>query len=163
MNLESAHSAIPSAASARLPRRALRLALGWQVGCTLLITVAAGALAGLHGAVSAAIGGAICTLAFAFAGWLATRRVADSATSMVTTALFAEMVKVGAIVLLLGLTLVFYREAVATALLASFIASVVILALAVFVRDTERDTERDIERDSERSQPSDSGASHGNR
>lgn len=86
---------------------------------------------------------------------------------MVTTALFAEMVKVGTIVLLLGLTLVLYREAVATALLASFIASVVILALAVFVRDTERDTERgtehDTARDSDRGQPSDSGASHGNR
>jgi ATP synthase protein I len=159
VNLESAHPALPTAARARLPRRALRLALGWQVACTLLITVAAGALAGLHGAVSAALGGAICTVAFVLAGWLATRRIADSATSMLTTALLAEMVKVGTIVLLLGLTLVLYREAVATALLASFIASVVILALAVFVRDTERDTGRDYDR----SQPSDSGANHGNR
>jgi ATP synthase protein I len=151
VNLESAHPALASAARGRLPRRALRLALGWQVGCTLLITVAAGAMAGLHGAVSAALGGAICTVAFALAGWLATRRIADSATSMVTTALFAEMAKVGTIVLLLGLTLAFYREAVAAALIASFIASVVILALAVFFRDYDR------------SHLTDSGASHGNR
>lgn len=146
---------MPGAERARLPRRALRLALAWQVGCTLLITVVAGALAGAHGAVSAALGGAICTVAFAFAGWLVTRRVADSATSMVTTALLAEMLKVGAIVLLLGLTLFLYREVIAAALLASFIASVAILALAVFFRDDDGGVSP--------SQSSDSGASHGNR
>jgi len=155
VNLESAHPALTGASRARLPRRALRLALAWQVGCTLLITVAAGALAGAHGALSAALGGAICTVAFAFAGWLATRRVADSATSMVTTALLAEMVKVGSIVVLLGLTLFLYRDVIAAALLASFISSVVILALAVFFRDGDRGAVP--------GQSSDAGASHGNR
>lgn len=121
---------------ARALRRPLRVAVYWQLGMVIALIAAFAAAIGKHGAVSAALGGAICTIPFVFAGWLATRRSAESTVSMLTSALWAEMVRIGLIVLLLAASLYFYRDLNAAAFFASFIASVVILSLAVFVRDS---------------------------
>lgn len=120
---------------ARALRRPLRVAVGWQLGLTIALIAVFAVVAGVHGAVSAALGGAICTAPFVLAGWLATRRLADSTVSMLTSALWAEMIRVVLIVLLLAATLYFYRDLNAAAFFASFIASIVVLSLAVFVRD----------------------------
>lgn len=111
------------------------------MGVTAVIAVIAAALAGVGGAISALLGGAICAFPFALAGWIATRRVADSTVSMVTGALWAEMIRIVLIVLLLGATLLFYPGLIAAAFFAAFIAGIVILSLAVFIRDSAVPTE----------------------
>jgi len=122
-------------------RRPLRVSIAWQLAVTAVIAAIAAALAGVSGAISALLGGAICAVPFAFAGWIATRRMADSAVSMVTRALWAEMIRVALIVLLLGATLLFYPGLNAAAFFAAFIAGIVILSLAVFIRDSAVSTE----------------------
>lgn len=122
-------------------RRPLRVAIAWQTGVTAVIAAIAAALAGMSGAVSALLGGAVCAVPFALAGWIATRRMASSAVSMVTGALWAEMVRVVLIVLFLGATLLFYPGLIAAAFFAAFIAGIVILSLAVFIRDSAASTE----------------------
>ena len=122
-------------ARARAARRPLRVAIAWQMSVTAVIALVAGALAGVTGAISALLGGAICAIPFALAGWLVTRRPADSAVSMVTAALWAEMVRIGLIALLFGGTLFLYRDVSVAAFISAFIAGVVILSLAVFIRE----------------------------
>lgn len=121
---------------ARALRRPLRVAVAWQLGLTLALIAVFAVVAGVHGAVSAALGGAVCTAPFVLAGWVATRRLADSTVSMLTSALWAEIIRIGLIALLLAATLYLYRDLNAAAFFASFIASVVVLSLAVFVRDS---------------------------
>lgn len=102
---------------------------------TAALTLLAGVLAGAHGAVSAALGGAVSV----GAGWASARvasgRRADSAGGVLVTALTAEGVKLGVIVVLLWLVLAFYPDVVVTAFLGSFMATVLIFSMAFFVRE----------------------------
>ena len=109
---------------------------------TAALTLLAGVLAGVHGAVSAALGGAVSV----GAGW-ASARVAsgksagksDSAGGVLVTALKAEGVKLGVIALLLWLVLAFYPDVVATAFLGAFISTALIFSMAFFVREHVQD------------------------
>jgi ATP synthase protein I len=102
---------------------------------TAALTLAAGALAGVHGAVSAALGGAVSV----GAGWtsavVAMRGKADSAGGVLVTALKAEGVKLGVIVILLWLVLAAYSEVVVPVFIGSFIATALIFSMALFVRE----------------------------
>lgn len=102
---------------------------------TAALTILAGVLAGAHGAISAALGGAVSV----GAGWASARvasgRKSDSAGGVLVTALTAEGVKLGMIVVLLWLVLAFYPDVVATAFLGSFVATVLIFSMAFFVRE----------------------------
>lgn len=113
----------------------LRTVLRWQLVATAALTLLAGVLAGAHGAVSAALGGAVSV----GAGWASARvasgRKADSAGGVLVTALTAEGVKLGVIVVLLWLVLAFYPDVVVTAFLGSFMATVLIFSMAFFVRE----------------------------
>lgn len=113
----------------------LRTVLRWQLLATAALTLLAGVLAGAHGAVSAALGGAVSV----GAGWASARvasgRKADSAGGVLVIALTAEGVKFGVIVVLLWLVLAFYPDVVATAFLGSFVATVLIFSMAFFVRE----------------------------
>lgn len=113
----------------------LRTVLRWQLIATAALTLLAGVLAGAHGAVSAALGGAVSV----GAGWASARvasgRKADSAGGVLVTALTAEGVKLGVIVVLLWLVLAFYPDVVVTAFLGSFMATVLIFSMAFFVRE----------------------------
>lgn len=116
----------------------LRTVLRWQLVATAALTILAGVLAGAHGAVSAALGGAVSV----GAGWASARvasgklgRKSDSAGGVLITALTAEGVKLGVIVVLLWLVLAFYPDVVATAFLGSFVATVLIFSMAFFVRE----------------------------
>ena len=113
----------------------LRTVLRWQLVATAALTLLAGVLAGAHGAVSAALGGAVSV----GAGWASARvasgRKADSAAGVLVTALTAEGVKLGVIVVLLWLVLAFYPDVVVTAFLGSFMATVLIFSMAFFVRE----------------------------
>jgi len=117
----------------------LRTVLRWQVIATAALTLLAGVLAGAHGAVSAALGGAISVCA----GWVSAKVASkgkgkgkpDSAGGVLVTALKAEGVKLGMIAILLGLVLAAYSEVVVPAFLGSFMATILIFSMALFVRE----------------------------
>jgi ATP synthase protein I len=115
--------------------RPIRIVLAWQIAATAALALLAGFLAGAHGAVSAALGGSVSVCA----GWASARvamtGTADSAGGVLVNAFKAEGIKFGVIVVLLALVLAFYAEVEALALFGSFIATMLIFALAFFVRD----------------------------
>jgi ATP synthase protein I len=115
--------------------RPVRTVLRWQVMATTGLTLLAGALAGAHGALSAALGGLviICAgLGFAVA---ASVGKAESMGGTLLAAFRAEIVKVGLVVILLWLVLATYKSVVVAAFIGSFAATVLISAMAFFVRE----------------------------
>ena len=109
--------------------------LRWQLAASALLALAAGWLAGLHGAISAVAGGLVSVIAGLAAAFVASRGDTKSAGGLVVGALRAEGVKIGLIALLLWLVLMTYPGVVITAFMASFILTVLIFAMAFFVRD----------------------------
>jgi ATP synthase protein I len=97
----------------------IRAVFRWQLAAAAVLTLAAGLLAGKHGAISAYV-----------ASWSA-----KSAGGVLLGALRAEAVKIGLAVLLVWLVLTFYAEVVVPAVLASFVATMVIFSMAFFVRE----------------------------
>lgn len=114
--------------------RPIRVVLFWQLAATAAMTAAGGFLAGSHGALSGATGGAISICAGLVAAWVAARRV-KSAGGVLVGALTAEAVKIGLAVLLLWVVLANYAQAVIGAVLAGFIVTMLIFGMAFFVRD----------------------------
>jgi len=113
----------------------VRTVLRWQLWVTAILSLAAGLVAGVDGALSAALGGLVSVVAGAISGLVAAKGRADSAGGVIVAALTAEGVKIGLIVLLLWLVLMLYKDVVAVAFLGTFIITVVIFALAFFVRE----------------------------
>jgi len=109
--------------------------LRWQLAATALLALAAGWQAGWHGAVSALAGGLVSITAGLAAAFVASRGDTKSAGGLVVGALRAEGVKIGLIVILLWLVLKNYPEVVVIAFIASFLVTVLIFAMAFFVRD----------------------------
>ena len=109
--------------------------LRWQLAASALLALVAGWLAGLHGAISAVAGGAVSIVAGLAAAFVASRGDTKSAGGLVVGALRAEGVKIGLIAILLWLVLQTYPAMVVTAFIASFVATVLIFAMAFFVRD----------------------------
>ncbi len=114
----------------------IRTVLRWQLFATAILTLAAGLIAGVDGALSAALGGLVSVVAGAVSGLVAAKADADSAGGVVVVALTAEGVKIVLSVLLLWLVLMMYKGVVAVAFLGAFIVTVVIFALAFFVRES---------------------------
>lgn|SRR5574341_608655 len=109
--------------------------LRWQLAATAVLALAAGWLAGLHGAISAVAGGAVSMVAGLAAAFVASRGDTKSAGGLLVGALRAEGVKIGLIALLLWLVLKTYPGVVVVAFIASFVVTVLIFAMAFFVRD----------------------------
>ena len=116
-------------------RKPIRTVLRWQLMATAVLTLAGGILAGVDGALSAALGGAVSLCAGGISAVVASKGKAQSAAEVLIGALMAEGVKIGLIVLLLWLVLATYDEVVAPAFFGSFVATVLILGMAFFVRD----------------------------
>lgn len=113
----------------------IRTVLRWQLLATAALTLLAGVLAGAHAALSAALGGAVSLCAGWASGAVAARRKARSAGEVLVGALQAEGVKIGLIVVLLGLVLATYNEVVVAMFLGSFVATALIFSMAFFVRE----------------------------
>jgi len=115
--------------------RVFRPIIGLQVSCTAAAIVLSAWLAGINGAISAALGGSIGIIAgLAFAA-LAARGRSKSAGEALYTALRAEAVKLVLMVLLLWFVLATYRDVVAIGLIGTFIATVLIFTMAILVRE----------------------------
>jgi ATP synthase protein I len=115
--------------------RPFRTVLAWQGGWTVLAAGLAGWLAGRHGALSAALGGAIAIAGCLAFAWLVARNRALTADGILLTALKAEAVKVLVLFGLLAIVLATYKNVVVVALIGSFIVSILIFGFAFFVRD----------------------------
>jgi ATP synthase protein I len=113
----------------------IRTVLRWQLLATAALTIVAGFWAGAHGALSAALGGTVSFASGLAAAVVASLGKAKSAGDVLVAALSAEAIKIGLIVVLLWLVFATYREVVVVAFLGTFIATVLIFAMAFFVRD----------------------------
>lgn len=118
-------------------RKPIRTVLRWQLMATAVLTFAGGILAGVDGALSAALGGAVSLCAGWVSAVVASKGKAQSAGEVLIRALMAEGVKIGLIVILLWLVLAAYDGVVAPAFFGSFIATVLIFGMAFFVRECE--------------------------
>jgi ATP synthase protein I len=118
----------------------IRTVLRWQVMATAALTLLAWIVAGVHGALSAALGGAVSILSGLGSAVVASVGKAESAGGILLAVLRAEAVKLGLIVILLWLVLATYRDVVATAFIGSFVATVLIFSMAFFVRDDDQKT-----------------------
>jgi ATP synthase protein I len=113
----------------------VRTVLQWQLLATAAIALVAARLAGIHGASSAAAGGAISIIAGLSAAFVASRSDAKSAGRVLVGALRAEAVKVGLAAFLLWLVLANYEKAVVAAFIGAFAVTMVIFSMAFFVRE----------------------------
>ncbi|TAK38329.1 MAG: ATP synthase subunit I [Betaproteobacteria bacterium] len=114
----------------------IRTVLLWQLIATAVLTLAGAYLAGVHGALSAALGGAVSFGAGLAAAVVASRGNAQSAAGILTGALAAEGVKFGLIGVLLWLVLATYRDVVVLAFLGTFVLTALVFSMAFFVRET---------------------------
>lgn len=109
--------------------------LVWQAAATLLIAAIAGLWAGVHGALSAVLGGVInlsAGVVYAFVIAIAPGKTAG-ATML---ALFrAEAAKILVIIGQLWLVLATYGDVVLPAMLAAFVVTVLLFRVALFVRE----------------------------
>jgi ATP synthase protein I len=102
---------------------------------TVALALVAGLLAGEHGALSAALGGAVSLSAGWASGMVAAVGKAQSAGGILVGALRAEAVKIGLMVALLGAVLAIYQDVVVIAFLGTFMATAMIFSMAFFVRE----------------------------
>ena len=118
--------------------RKFRPVIGSQVLATIIIASIAAWLAGVHGAISALLGGLISILAgLAFVG-LAAKSAAEkgkSAAEVIFAALKAEAVKLVVAGLLLWLVLALYQQVVVVGLLGSFLVTILIFSFGLFAGD----------------------------
>ena len=122
-------------AGCRVLSKPIRTVLRWQMLATVALTLLAGVLGGVHGALSASLGGAVSISAGCVSGLVAATGKGESAGGVLLTALKAEGVKLGVIASLLGIVLVVYAEVVVPVFLGSFIVTVLIFSMAFFVRE----------------------------
>ena len=107
----------------------------WQLLATVAIAAIAGWWAGLHGALSALLGGLVnITAGVVYAVVVGLRR-APTAGDTVRTMIRAEAAKITLIVLQLWLVLTTYRDVVAAALIAAFVVTVLVSTTAIVMRD----------------------------
>jgi ATP synthase protein I len=124
-------------ASLGLLRKPIYTVLRWQLIATAALTLAGGILAGVDGALSAALGGAVSVCAGWVSAVVASKGKAQSAGEVLVGALMAEGIKIGLIVILLWLVMATYEGVVAPAFFGSFIVTVLIFGMAFFVREYE--------------------------
>jgi ATP synthase protein I len=118
-----------------LSTKPLRNVLKWQALATTAIAAIGGMVAGVHGALSAVLGGVVnMSAAVVFALVVAVSRPA-TAGGTVATLVRAEAGKILVIVLQLWLVLTGYKDIVLAAFFAAFVVTVLLFRMALFVRD----------------------------
>ena len=118
--------------------RKFRPVIGSQVLATIIIASIAAWFAGVHGAISAALGGLISIVAGLVFVLLAARSAeskGSSAGEVPFAALKAEAAKLFLALVLLWLVLATYAEVVVVGLLGSFVVGILIFSMALFAGD----------------------------
>jgi ATP synthase protein I len=109
--------------------------LRWQIAATAVLSVVAALASGRQGAASAAAGGAVSVVAGLAAAWCASRSSSTSPGRALAGALRAEAVKIGLALFLVWLVLANFPQVVVAAFLGTFVLTMLIFAMAFFVRD----------------------------
>ena len=120
-------------AVAGLRSKAYRTVLRWQILATAALAVIAGAVAGYHGAISAALGGLVSIAASLAFLAVASLSRPESAGAAMAGALRAEGVKILVIVLLLWLVVATYDSVAMVAFVGTFIVATVLFSAAALV------------------------------
>lgn len=119
----------------RITSKPIRTVLRWQIYATVLIAAAAGLLAGVHGAVSAVLGGVINQTADLAYALLISGGGIRTAGSTLRTLFRAEAVRILLIVFLLGWVLTSYTGVIHPALFLSFVISVMVFRMAILLKE----------------------------
>jgi len=113
----------------------VRTVLRWQLYATVAAMLTAGLWMGLHGALSAFLGGFINISAGAVFGWVATRSGKSTAAEAMLELFRAEAAKVALIVAQLWVVLVSYKQLVPAPFFGTFVLTVIFFSMAFFVRE----------------------------
>lgn len=119
----------------RVDSKPMRSAMRWQMYATAGLALLAGLLFGVHGAVSAVLGGIINQVAdLAYAVLVSGSRVRTAGNTL--RALFrAEAARIILIVLQMGWVLTAYKAVVHPVLFIAFAVSVVVFRMAILVKE----------------------------
>jgi len=118
-----------------VPSKAIRTVLCWQIIATGGMTLALGLLTGVHGAVSAMLGGLVSICAGISFSVVVSLSTSNSIAGTLITAFRAEAAKVFVAVVLLWLVFSTYKDVVAIGFIGSFAISILIFGMAFFVRE----------------------------
>ena len=115
--------------------RPFRIVFGWQIIVTAVLAAVSAWYAGVHGALSAALGGMVAMTGGAAFGLLLPRRTSASAWDALGAMMRAEGAKIGVMVVLLWLVMRFYQSLVFVGFIGTFTVAVIIFSMAIFVRN----------------------------
>jgi len=120
---------------ARIESRPMRTAMRWQIYATAILGLLGGTFTGVHGAVSAVLGGVINQIAdLAYAMLVSGSRIRTAGNTL--RALFrAEAARVVLIVFQIGWVLTSYKDVVHAAFFISFAVSVLVFRMAILVKE----------------------------
>ena len=121
-----------------LRSKAIRIVFRWQAYATVVMTLVAGSLWGMHAGVSALLGGLVSMASGAVFATVAHTGEARTTAGALRTALRAEAAKIIAVVLLLWLVLTTYKDVVTPGFLGAFAVTVLIFSAAIAVRDENK-------------------------
>ena len=113
----------------------IRTVLRWQLYATAASMSIAALVMGFHGASSALLGGLVNVVAGAVSGWVATHSIGRTAGQALLAVFRAEALRVALIVVQLGLVLAYYEEIVLAAFFGTFVLTVIVFSMAIFVRN----------------------------
>lgn len=102
---------------------------------TFVLALGVWAWVGLAGGVSALLGGLISTVATFVYGAIVSRLGVTSAGNVLRVAMRAEAVKIMLMVILLWLVFTSYKDLVAVAFFSTFAVTVLMLRIALFIRE----------------------------
>ena len=113
----------------------------WQFIGTLAMMVTLGLISGTHGAASALLGGIVSMVSAAAFGAIISRYRGSTASGVLITAIKAEAVKVVVMFTLLWLVMTLYKDVVAVGFIGTFVLTVIIFGMALFVTDEAKVTQ----------------------
>jgi len=114
----------------------LRIVLRWQALCTVTVSVAMVLFIDLESAISALLGGMVSIVSSAAFAVIVSRHQGYTAGGTIRTALRAEAVKIILTILLLWLVFKLYENVNAVVFIGTFILTVIVHSLALFVSDS---------------------------
>ena len=129
-------SLVKSQLAGRQTSRPARTVFWWQLGASVTLALLAAFWEGLHGAVSALLGGFINVSSGLVFALMTSRSEAESAGNTIRTLVRAEASKIALIVLQLWLVLTTYKEVVPLIFFTTFVITVFLSRMAFFERDT---------------------------
>ena len=118
-----------------IKNRPLNIVLRLQLLITLMVAVVIWFVLGIHGAVSAMLGGAVSVISSAAYAIIVSRHKGYTAEGTIRTALRAEAVKIILTVSLLWIVFKNYEDVNAFTFIGAFILNVLVYSMALLVSD----------------------------